>query len=105
MQNHRAARGRQGAHGTPYAVGFLQFGIKSCFANVLPQPPGSLAAWGRRGVRATPRAVRRFFAPVVVGKIQKMFGSAKAPGHVILGLGMARIIENILGLADFDDLA
>jgi len=27
MQNHRAAYGRQGAHGTPYAVGFLQFGI------------------------------------------------------------------------------
>jgi len=29
MQNHRAAQGRQGAHGTPYAVGFLQFGITS----------------------------------------------------------------------------
>jgi len=28
MQNHRAARGRQGAHGTPYAVGFLQFGMR-----------------------------------------------------------------------------
>jgi len=40
MQNHRAARRRQGARGTPYAVRFLQFDIIRKFSE-LQLTPGS----------------------------------------------------------------
>jgi len=47
QQNHRAAHGRQGAHGTPYAVGFLQFGIiKISNTPMLQFPP----AGGTKGL-------------------------------------------------------